>query len=319
MNLRLQISATSSASVTYYVHSEPQKPWLYIRLSTFLEKFPSLLSFIVTFSNPLIARKRKMATDFTVFEKLPTELRLMIWREAQQSFPRIIEIHSTTNNNRPINSCPHTHRNSQKNALSQYSSTEDGVVAWELFPNTVNPLLEVNRESRQEVLRLSHQIFNPETFLVPHQASFAIDFTTDTLFFNCIPRHTENLEKNLLDDLFGTSAETVKKKLRYLAAQDRSESRFWGENLAETQRGWYPIMVLEGLETVFIVADDVDEDDWKNGWTWRFGLHKGREIKKIFETKLEDTETWKVPRARLVSRVLCDGKPNYFQDEDFSY
>lgn len=143
-------------------------------------------------------KQKKIATTFTLFPNLPTELWLQIWRVALPLFPRILHVRSTHN----------------------YDLRRDCVIAgpWMVVPNTIPILLSVNQEARTELLPFYNIPFSPRK---ARTSRFNPRFNriTDMLFIHpgesCPFGHTLS---DLLKSIFGRrSFNLLKTELRTLA------------------------------------------------------------------------------------------------------
>jgi hypothetical protein len=153
---------------------------------------------------------RRMATAFTLFPRLPLNLRSKIWSHSLPLFPRIIEL---------------------KNLSSIHELRKDEPPRWLAIPNSKPTLLSINRESRRVLSPYYAAPFQARR-ISPHFGieRLLINYEIDTLFINIgfrWPTHSDVL----FSDLLGSNFEELKDNLKLLAGTEY----FW-ETLSEEVR-----------------------------------------------------------------------------------
>jgi hypothetical protein len=141
-----------------------------------------------------------MTRTFTLFQFLPTELRLKVWNYAFGFFTRVIEL---------------TPQGAQPEIMVRYRR-------WEAMASTTLTLLQVNRETRYEFLPRYSSPFNPGKIGPCHSNSLLINYETDTIYFRTgIMPYA--LAPTLFSHVFGKDEAEVRENLESLAGNDK----FW--------------------------------------------------------------------------------------------
>jgi hypothetical protein len=155
-------------------------------------------------------RHRRVATTFTLFPRLPFNLRSKIWSHSLPLFSRIIEL---------------------KSLSSIHELRKNEPPRWLAIPTSKPTLLSINRESRRVLSPYYATPFQARR-ISPHLGieGLLINYKIDTLFINIgfrWPTHSDVL----FSDLLGSNFEEVKDNLKLLAGTEY----FW-ETLSEEVR-----------------------------------------------------------------------------------
>jgi hypothetical protein len=195
-------------------------------------------------------------SSFTLFPKLPTELRLQIWRCALLLFPRIVQA-------KPHNPSSTT---TQRSRIPKRSITTA----------TNTPLLSINRESRNELKKFYAKPFNPDIF-PSHTSSLPFNYKFDTLFVDITelnylwPRiYTFT---HLLSSIFGASFLEAQRELRSLAGSEDFLDTIVLQNLDSGENVLEKFVSLKECIVVFeqgilygddrlVRFEDVGESEW---------------------------------------------------------
>ena len=188
-----------------------------------------------------------MATSFPQFPDIPPELRLKIWHHAIPLLARIIEVKSIAYNG----------DNSSPDFLSRVFSSPN----WKIVPNSPSTLLQINSESRVEILSLPSLSFNAaETRCSPNAQ---INCATDTLFINLTFEATNHhFVSSIFEEVFGlANIGSLKEELQHLAGN----CAFWNGALRFPQ-GIEFISGFKKLEEISLVDPKV----WFSYWQKNF-------------------------------------------------
>ena len=226
--------------------------------------------------------------NFTLFPKLPPELRQMIWFYAKDQYPRIHKI---------------------REAVIMGGNT----ITWSLnISGTPNALLATNEESRAIALKTTARIFDNYDFentgaFMPRHAAVVFDLEVDTLCINTM-RYAHGLQlAPLLSHIFTPfSLRTLKQGLRYLAASPC----FWCPILAG--RDLKTIGEFESLVELMYATEEGRTNPCLQGTNIR-GLRdygpreqvmRGRLKTAVDDVGIEkernEGRAWKKPNVRLV-------------------
>jgi len=176
---------------------------------------------------------------FKPFPRLPVELRLKIWRNAQLLFPRVVEIRKY-HNGRPF-----------------------GVSHRIQCSTPVTPLLAVNQESRYEILPFYSELSSANKSL-PSTTSpycFLFNYSLDILYNNST-RYSGPVSGSLIfppqwlassfESVFGENQDEVKRELRYLAGT----SVFWNKMGSSLSTIGWDIAEFKKVQKAFLVQID---------------------------------------------------------------
>jgi hypothetical protein len=141
-----------------------------------------------------------MEQTFTLFPRLPSELRLKIWNQASPFFPRVIEVTSQClNSDIPVQGRK-----------------------WNAMASTILTLLQVNQEARCELLPRYSQPFSLRN-LDPYSPAFLlINYEIDTIYFR-VDVMAQISRNRLFEHIFQAAEGEMRSNLKSLAGNDR----FW--------------------------------------------------------------------------------------------
>lgn len=148
-----------------------------------------------------------MERHFALFPKLPTELRLKVWRSALPLFPRILEAKPKLHTG-PLNTV-----------------YNDRFPEWTITPTARTTLLSINHESRNEVKKYYAAPFDAATIIPTSKiASLYFNYSVDTLYLDLTnlayiwPRIYTFEE--MVGSLFGAAFPEAQRQLRSLAGTE---------------------------------------------------------------------------------------------------
>ena len=172
-----------------------------------------------------------MAQTFSIFSRLPTELRLRIWHFAFDFFPRVIELIPSE----------------KPDCTVRYRR-------WEALASSTLTLLQVNREVRYEFLPQYSSPFNPRGIEPYHPKSLLINYETDTIYVRVdIMSHALPPRLFWRDVCEGAEAE-MKNKLKSLAGNDTFWNRILYTNSGDAQAGFREFEDFKKLQRVTVVG-----------------------------------------------------------------
>ncbi|PVH84951.1 hypothetical protein DL98DRAFT_527900 [Cadophora sp. DSE1049] len=177
-----------------------------------------------------VQTKTIILTEFTLYPKLPLEIRFKIIHYAIPHFPRILQVRGEW----------------------------DVVHRYNVVANTINPLLQLNHETRDEVMRCYSAPFKFISKSGRVVEDLKVNWDIDTLYMKStgyFPPQFEFEFERLWAELFGANVTDIKANLRKLAGS--ASKGFWGTNIEGGFLGLFWIIARHlGKHSRFEVFDE---------------------------------------------------------------